>query len=110
MLDAVLENCPELADMTLHYAISYPWSFVDPIYVKTAFRDNQNYLWEMQNYLRKYWNLYREREIFPPVQTNRMALFARSRFLYGFNAYTRLARVYLYRLIGKDAYADEHGI
>lgn len=110
LLDAVLENCPELADMTLHYAISYPWSFVDPIYVKIAFRDNQNYLWEMQNYLRKYWNLYREREIFPPIQTKHMALFSRSRFLYGFNAYTRLARVYLYRLIGKDAYADGHGI
>ena len=110
LLDAVLENAPELTDLTLKYAISYPWSFVDPIYVRIAFRNNQGFLNEVQLFLKKNLHIYRKKKVFPEVIIGRMALFARSKLLYGFNAYGRLARVYLCRLIGKDAYADGHGI
>ena len=110
LLEAVLEYCPALTDLTLKYAISYPWMFVDPIYVKRKFADNQTFLEEVQSYLRKYLHLYRGKAVFSKTVTGRMTLFAKSRLLYGFNAYTRLARVYLYRLVGKDAYADGHGI
>lgn len=110
LLDAVLEDAPELTDLTLKYAISYPWSFVDPIYVRIAFRNNQVFLNEIQLFLKKYLDFYRKKEVFPEVIMKRMSLFARSKLLYGFNAYGRLARVFLYRLIGKDAYADGHGI
>lgn len=110
LLEAVLECCPALTDLALKYAISYPWSFIDPIYVKRKFADNQTFLEEVQSFLRKYLNLYRERAVFAKTVTGRMELFAKSRLLYGFNAYGRLIRVYIYRLIGKDAYADGHGI
>ena len=110
LLDAVLENAPELTDLAMKYAVSYPWSFVDPVYVRGTFGSNREFLNEIQSFLRKYLHLYRERNIFPAVMTKRMALFAGSKFLYGCNAYGRLARVYLYRLLGKDAYADGHGI
>ena len=110
LLDAVLENAPELTDLAMKYAVSYPWSFVDAIYARGAFGSNRTFLNEIQSFLQKYLPLYRERKVFPGVITKRMALFARSKLLYGINAYGRLARVYLYRLIGRDAYADGHGI
>ena len=110
LLNAVLENCPELAEMTLRYAIAYPWSFVDPIYVKGTFRQNKEFLDEIQIFLKSNLHLFQNKEVFSTVITKRMSLFAMSKLLYGLNAYGRLARVYFYRLIGKDAYSDEHGI
>jgi len=110
LLEAVLENCPELTDVTLKYAISYPWSFVDPVYVRGAFGKNREFLNQIQRFLRKYLPLYQERNIFPVIITARMGMLSKSKFLYAFNTYGRLARVYIYRLIGKDAYADGHGI
>lgn len=110
LLNIVKEVCPELTDMALRYAVRYPWMFVDTIYVRRTFKENKVFLDSIQNYLKGTIAEYRNREIFSGIQTRRMELFTCSRFLYGFNAYARLARVYLYRLIGKDAYADGHGI
>lgn len=110
LLDAVKTACPELTDQALRYAVEYPWMFVDPIYVRGTFRVNRVFLRTIQAFLRMNMPEYRKRGVFSEIQTRRMGLFAKSRFLYGFNAYARLARVYLYRLIGKDAYRDGHGI
>ena len=110
LLNTVKEVCPELTDMALRYAVAYPWMFVDPIYVRRNFRENRTFLDGIQELLKAYMVEYQTRSIFSGIQTRRMELFARSKFLYGFNAYARLARVYLYRLLGKDAYADGHGI
>lgn len=47
---------------------------------------------------------------FSGIQRKRMLLFARSKILYGFDAYARLFRVYVYHILKLDAYADGHGI
>lgn len=110
LMDAVQQVCPELAPQALYYAVHYPWMFVDPIYVHRTFRENRAFLDQLQDYLRRYIEKYLEKSIFSNILMNRMCLFAKSRFLYGFNAYARLFRVYLYHLLRKDAYADGHGI
>lgn len=110
LLKAVQDVCPELTPEALHYAVHYPWMFVDPIYVHRHFRANKTFLDCLQDYLRLHLSEYKSQDIFPALLTSRMALFAKSRFLYGFNAYTRLLRVYIFHLLGKDAYADGHGI
>ena len=110
LLEAVRESCPDLLPKALAYAVGYPWMFIDPIYVHRSFADNREFLDSLQNNLKRYLTEYEAGKIFPELQLRRMKLFAKSRFLYGFNAYARLFRVYLYRLIGKDAYQDGHGI
>lgn len=110
LLNAVEEKCPDLAGFALKYAVQYPWSFVDPIYVHREFRDNQVFLDTLQTFLKEHMHEYEARKIFSDIQTRRMKLFSKSRVQYGVNAYARLARVYLYHLIGKDAYQDGHGI
>lgn len=98
-----LEEC-------LSYALEYPWSFVDPVYVHGVFRKNRQFLRELQAMIRDNRELCRSTERIPPIRKRRMLLFARSRILYGVNAYTRLLRVYLYHILKLDAYADGHGI
>ena len=110
LLKAVKTVCPEYSERAYKYAIEYSWMFVDAIYVNRTFRDNQLFLKALQKYLRKYIEEYKENRIFSEIQRKRMELFAKSGFLYGFNAYSRLIRVYLYRILGKDAYKDGHGI
>lgn len=103
-------NFPQHFSRCLQYAVAYPWSAVDSIYVKRLFHENRAFLFALQHFLRKYNRAYATHAVFSQIQLHRMRLFAKSRFLYGLNAYTRLARVYLYRVIGKDAYRDGHGI
>lgn len=110
LLQAVRKAAPELTKMALQYAIEYPWMFIDPIYVQRSFHQNQDFLKAIQKYLRDNISEYKLYNIFSATQTNRMSLFSKSRFMYGFNAYARLIRVYVYRIIGKDAYRDGHGI
>lgn len=94
----------------LSYALEYPWLFVDAVYVHGAFRKNRQFLRELQAMIRDNRELCRSTERIPPIQKKRMLLFARSRILYGVNAYARLLRVYLYHILKLDAYADGHGI
>ena len=110
LLESVRITCPSLIPVAMHYAIHYPWMFVDPIYVHRRFRENRAFLDCLQNYLRGNMCDYLEQNVFSDIWLKRMELFAKSRFLYGFNAYSRLLRVYLYHLLGKDAYVDGHGI
>lgn len=101
---------PEYKPICLRYAIEYPWFFIDPIYVKRDFRENKSFLSAMQKLLYEHIEECQQFEIFPQTILKRMELFSKSKVLYGFNAYARLLRVYLYRLLGKDAYRDGHGI
>lgn len=110
LLDAVEKHCPELKDEALKYAISYPFSFVDKIYVKIKFKENKELLKTIQRFLKKHIKEYKTSATFSKILTHRMSVFAKSRLLYGFNAYGRLARVYFYRLIRKDPYKTGHGI
>lgn len=110
LLNAVVDYAPTYKQKALHYAVYYPWMFVDRIYVQRKFISEMEYLAALQKYLRRYIRTYSEQQIFDQILTKRMKLFAHSRILYAFNAYARLLRVYLYRLIGKDAYQDGHGI
>ena len=97
-------------DECIAYAVKYPWYFVDPIYVHFRFKENKKFLNELQKLIRKNLNEYRNLTSLDSIQRNRMMLFARSKVLYGFNAYARLIRVYIYHVLKKDAYADGHGI
>lgn len=110
LLNAVKKHCPELKDKALKYAIGYPFSFVDKIYVKRRFRENKELLKTIQNFLKIHIKEYKNSAVFSKVLTHRMSIFTKSRFLYGFNAYGRLARVYFYRVIKKDPYKTGHGI
>lgn len=103
------QNYPYLEEC-LSYALEYPWSFVDSVYVHRAFRKNRQFLRELQAMIRENRELCRSSERIPQIRKKRMLLFAHSRILYGVNAYARLLRVYLYHVLKLDAYADGHGI
>ncbi len=100
---------PTLVLDCIYYTLHYPWMFVDGIYVHRTVSENRNFLNALQLFIRKYASVLPQLPLSEVLQ-KRMRLFAKSRFLYGFNAYTRLLRVYLYRILGKDAYKDGHGI
>ena len=110
MISKAFKQCPELFPFCLKYAIIYPWSFVDKIYVKKDFSNNKKFLCDLQNLIRKYKKDYKHLETIDKITKHRMLLFSRSRFLYSFNAYGRLLRVYLYRSLKKDPYKTGHGI
>ena len=101
---------PSLTDICYAYAMNYVWTFIDPIYVNRTFKNNKAFLNEMQAFLKKYISVYKQKKYYDSIKTHRMNLFAKSRFLYGFNAYARLMRVYIYRIIHKDPYKTGHGI
>ncbi|MBR5278267.1 MAG: glycosyltransferase [Clostridia bacterium] len=110
LLNKVKKHCPDLLDYALKYAVDYPFMFVDPIYVNKRFKQNKQFLNAIQSYLKRHIKEYKTQKIFEKTTTHRMSVFAKSRFLYGFNAYARLLRVYFYRLIHKDPYKTGHGI
>lgn len=101
---------PELKDRCLLYEIKYPWSFVDKVYVHRSFADNRLFLEDMQIVLRSHWTDYARLLADNPIVLHRLRIFARSLLLYGINAYGRLARVFVFRFFGIDAYSDGHGI
>lgn len=110
LLKVCQAHFPSLFPESLRYAIEYPWMFLDPIYVHRSFSSNHAYLNRLREFLQKWIFEYEKFDVFPKIILHRMKLYAASPVLYGFNAYTRLARVYLYRLFQLDAYQDGHGI
>lgn len=97
-------------DECLVYAIQYPWSFVDPIYVHFSLRKNRDFLNSLQKMIRDNREAYSNLSSLDVIQRNRMLLFSHSKILYGLNAYARLFRVYVYHILKLDAYSDGHGI
>lgn len=110
LLQMARRKFPELEDKCLRYAIEYPWSFVDRIYVQRTFTQNKAFLYALRDLLRENSAQYKTLESLSHITRRRMALFEKSGMLYGINAYARLFRVYLFHLLGLDAYADGHGI
>lgn len=110
LLDCAQKSNYEYMDTCLEYAVRYPWFFVDAIYVNFRFHENRVFMTALQKLIRTNYKEYRDLEAFSGIQRHRMLLFARSKILYGFNAYARLLRVYLYHVLKLDAYADGHGI
>lgn len=98
-----LEEC-------LTYAVQYPWSFVDPIYVHFSFRKNRFFLNSLRKMIRDNRKAYLQISSLDVIQRKRMLLFSHSKILYGLNAYARLFRVYVYHVLKLDAYSDGHGI
>lgn len=110
LFSKALKNDFNYIDECLKYAFVYPFSFIDKIYVYRNFKANREYIKELQAYLKKHRSYLKSNCLIDPIVKTRMLLFSRSRILYAFNAYARLARVYLYKALKKDAYADGHGI
>lgn len=101
---------PRIVDECLRYAVAYPWTFLDKVYVQRSFKENKKYLNDLQAHLRTYRQEYSRLTYFDENIRKRMMLFARGKILYAFNAYTRLLRLYMFKLLKKDPYASGHGI
>lgn len=97
------KNCVE-------YAIKNPWTFVDRIIVKKKINNNIAFLVKLQTLIKNNIKIVVQSDKFNKIQKYRMKLFSKSIYLYSLNAYLRLFRVYLYRIINKDPYKDGHGI
>ena len=110
LMKTAKEVCPDLYIRSLKYAVDYPWMYVDPIYVKKENKLNEEFLNVLQEFLRRYIDEYVKHEVFNKILLSRMKLFAKSRRLYAWNAYARLFRVYVCRLLHLDAYKSGHGI
>ena len=110
LLNTVCDMAPELKDKAFVYALAYPWSFVDGIYISKAFHKNRAFLKQLRCFLKKNAEMVKNSQGINTIIKHRMNLFRKSPLLYGLNAYSRLFRVYLFHLLKKDAYADGHGI
>lgn len=104
------DTTPDLFGFALNHSIGQPWTFVDSIYVRFAFKKNISFLKSFSRLIKKFRHEYMSLPNISKIQKSRMRLFSRSCILYGFNAYTRLFRVYLYRIFSKDPYKNGHGI
>lgn len=109
LYNTVRDIAPELGKKAFTYAVDYPWSFVDGIYVDGNFRKNRELLKNLQLFLRDNPQAL-EDSGFDHITKTRMRLFSKGMALYGINAYARLFRVYLYHILKKDPYKDGHGI
>lgn len=110
LADVLKKKGSEYYDMALKYVIEYPWMFIDSIYVHKEWKENREFLNEMQRYLRENIQEYKEKKIFSDICLSRMSVFAKSKILYAANVYARLLRVFLYRILHLDAYKDGHGV
>ncbi len=110
LVNSAKEHCPRLFEKCLTYAVSFPWSFVDRIYVDRTFHENKEFLSAIHLALKNHLHDIQRLNEIDGIIKNRMSLFVKSPILYGANAYSRLLRVYAFHLIGKDAYTDGHGI
>jgi len=111
LINAVNDRYPELLEKAFKYGIIFPWSYVDGIYVHRTFSENKLFLKELQKVLRENRKLLKSNQFnLTKIEKSRLIIFSYSLLLYGCNAYTRLLRLYLYKVIGKDAYKDGHGI
>ena len=109
LYNTVRDIAPELGKKAFTYAVDYPWSFVDGIFVDGSFRKNRELLKSLQQFLRDNPQAL-EDSGFDHITKTRMHLFSKGMALYGINAYARLFRVYLYHILKKDPYKDGHGI
>lgn len=110
IMDIVRNNKPDLYDDSLAYTVAYPWLFVDKIYLKRTFSDNRQLLGDLRHLMKDNITGIKQSKHFSDISKSRMKLFCKSRILYGFNVYARLLRVYIYRILKKDAQSDGHGI
>lgn len=110
LIDCVKDRFPGLYEDTLFYAVNYPWSFIDKIYIKGTFLENKDFMNAFRDLINTYLSDYMKLEKISPIMRYRMKLFSKSRLLYAFNAYVRLLRNYVCRLMGKDPYESEHSI
>ncbi len=101
---------PELKEKALNYALNYPWSFADKIVLARAFKQNKTFLDELRSFISAYKNDIKSSSLIPKENKHRMLLYSRAKVLYYINAYVRLIRVYLFKLLKKDPYKTGHGI
>lgn len=111
LINVVKDKFPNLIEKTFKYGVMFPWSYVDGIYVHRTFSENKLFLKELQRILKENRELLKSSNLnLTKIEKYKLMTFSYSIILYGCNAYTRLLRLYLYKIIGKDAYADGHGI
>lgn len=111
LMNVAKDKFPDLLEKTFRYGIMFPWSYVDGIYVNRTFSENRIFLKKLQKVLRENRKLLKTNQFhLTKTEKARLIMFSYSLFWYGCNAYTRLFRLYLYKVLGKDAYIDGHGI
>lgn len=100
----------EYLDQCLCYAMLYPWQFVDKMYVNRMLKQNRQFLDELANFIKNVKHDDSFKNSFSKIIIKRMTLFSKSRFLYRFNTYARLFRLYVFHIFKLDAYKSGHGI
>ena len=110
IIDRVKIKAPALYPIALIYSLNYSWSFVDRIYVNRAFIENKDFLSDLQILIHNNIDGIMSLPDLSNIKKKRMKIYSKSMLLYGITAYARLFRVYLFKLIDKDAHSDGHGI
>ena len=101
---------PHLYTSCVEYGVKFPWLFVDRIVVNNQRKNNINFLNSLQKLIRNNISIINDSTNFNYIDKFRMNLYAKSIYLYSINAYIRLIRVYLFKILKKDPYKDGHGI
>lgn len=110
LTEIVINTAPELTNRAILYSVKYPLLLIDKIVVQKSYKDNINFLIEFSEYTKKYSDEIQKCPLLNDIQKSRLNLYKKNRILFYFNAYCRLFRVYLYKIIKKDPYKDGHGI
>lgn len=110
LVEQAEEYYPELKEKALNYALNYPWSFADKIVLARAFKQNKAFLDDLRSFITAYKNVIKASSLISKENKHRMLLFSKAKVLYYINAYIRLLRVYLFKLLKKDPYKTGHGI
>ncbi len=95
LLQMARRKFPELEDKCLRYAIEYPWSFVDRIYVQRTFTQNKAFLYALRDLLRENSAQYKTLESLSHITRRRMALFRKKWYALWYKCICKTFRVYI---------------
>lgn len=111
LLHTVEKHTPELFDYALAYAVEYPWSFVDKVYVSFKLWKNRKFLKSFRRLLLEYRDDIQRLSGISLIQKKRITWFSVAPQFYVLNTTARLLRVIVYRkFLGKDPYVNDRGI
>jgi len=110
LYDTIRSTFPNLSTTYFEYAITYPWSFVDSIFVNFQLIEKRKFLSAIKAFLKNNRGEIQCAQNIKTITKKRMNLFRKSVFCYGICAYARLIFVYFCRLFHIDPYKSDRGI
>ncbi len=88
----------------LYYSLSYPWSFVDGIYLNKKQEESELLLNRMKDFILNYQDQIDQSSVFSATEKSRMRVFARGNYVT--NVQMRLTWCRFLRIIGRDPYVN----